>query len=59
MKTIITDNHELLEILAQQGFSLICNPEMQVTITDEEAERLPSVIAEIALAAAYDYTIVD
>lgn len=57
MKHIITDNQELLEVLAENGISLICDNEMRITITEDEAEAIPAIIAKLAPAASADYTI--
>lgn len=57
MKTISTSNSELLEILEANGVNIICNEDMQMTISDEDAARIPAIVDELAPAAAYDYTI--
>ena len=57
MKTISTSNYELLEVLESNGVNIICNDEMQMTISDEDAARIPAIVDEQAPAAAYDYTI--
>lgn len=57
MKAISTSNSELLEVLEANGVNIICNAEMQMTISDEDAARIPAIIDELAPAAAYDYTI--
>ena len=57
MKAISTSNSELLEVLEANGVNIICNAEMQMTISDEDAALIPAIIDELAPAAAYDYTI--
>ena len=57
MKAISTSNSELLEVLEANGVNIICNAEIQMTISDEDAARIPAIIDELAPAAAYDYTI--
>ena len=57
MKQIITDNQALLEVLAEEGFSLICDPLMRITITDEEEHRIYGVVAEKAPAAMGDFEV--
>jgi len=57
MKTFYTDNEALSELLTEHGIELVCNEDMQIVITDEDAERIPAIVAEFAPAAIDDYTI--
>lgn len=57
MKTITTSNQELLEVLEKQGISITCNEDMQMVISDEDAELIPSVVEQYAPAASMDYVI--
>ena len=57
MKRIITDNQELLEVLIENGINITCDENMNMVLTDEDAERLDSVVEEFAPAAACDYVI--
>ena len=57
MKQIITSNNELLEVLVDNGINIICDDQMRMTISDEDAERLDKVVEEFAPAALCDYTI--
>lgn len=57
MKTYYSNNSELNEILVANGINLICDDNMQVKISDEDAERVPAIVAEFAPAASGDYTI--
>lgn len=57
MKTITTSNQELLEVLEEQGISITCNEDMQMVISDEDAELIPSVVEQYAPAASMDYVI--
>jgi len=57
MKTLYTDNSALIELLTNNGISIICNEQMEMTISDEDAERIPTMIEELAPAAISDYTI--
>lgn len=57
MKQIITSNNELLEVLVDNGIGIICDDQMRMTISDEDAERLDEVLEEFAPAAAWDYTV--
>lgn len=57
MKQIITDNNALLEVLTEKGINIICDDQMRMTLSDEDAERLDKVVEEFAPAAAWDYTV--
>ena len=57
MKQIITDNTELLEVLVEKGINIICDDQMRMTLSDEDAERLDKMVEEFAPAAACDYTV--
>lgn len=57
MKQIFTDNSELLEVLANNGINIICDDQMRMTLSDEDAEKVEKVIEEFAPAAAFDYSI--
>lgn len=57
MKNIITNNSELLEVLVSNGIVITCNENMEMQVSDEDAERIPEIVAEYAPAAAMDYTI--
>lgn len=55
MKRINIDNKELLEVLVENGINITCDENMNMVLTDEDAERLDSVVEEFAPAAACDY----
>lgn len=57
MKQIITNNNELLEVLVEKGINIICDDQMRMTLSDEDAEILDKVVEEFAPAAACDYTV--
>lgn len=57
MKTIVTSNQELLEVLEEQGISITCNEDMQMVVSDEDAELIPGVVEQYAPAASMDYVI--
>ena len=57
MKQIITDNAELLEVLEANGINIICNDNMEMMITDEDAIRIDAIVEEKAPAAFADYVI--
>lgn len=57
MKTIYTDNTALLEVLTENGINIICNDQMEMTISDEDASRITEIVEKFAPAAVNDYTI--
>lgn len=57
MKEIVTDNAELLEVLADNGINIICSDDMKMMITDTDASRIDAIVAEKAPAAFADYII--
>ena len=59
MKILYCNNRELLEILENNGINMICNENMQIEISDEDSEKIDSIIHELAPAASGDYEIED
>lgn len=59
MKTFWTSNDELKEVLVEKGINLIVNENMEVVISDEDAERIDFIVEEFAPAASGDYCIED
>ena len=57
MKQIITDNAELLEVLAAKGINIICSDDMKMMVADADAIRIDAIVAEKAPAAFADYVI--
>lgn len=57
MKEIVTDNAELLEVLEAAGINIICSDDMKMKVTDTDAIRIDSIVAEKAPAAFADYVI--
>ena len=57
MKEILTDNAELLEVLEAAGINIICSDDMKMMVTDTDAIRIDSIVAEKAPAAFADYVI--
>ena len=57
MKHIITDNAELLEVLAANGIGIICSDDMRMMVTDKDATRIDAIVAEKVPAAFADYVI--
>ena len=55
--TFYTDNPELLEILNEQGISIVCTEDMAMEISEEDAKHIESIILEYAPAAIHDYVI--
>ena len=59
MKTLYCKNSELLEILGNNGIEMICNENMQIEMSDEDAEKIDSIVNELAPAASGDYATED
>lgn len=59
MKILFCDNSELLEVLKNNGITMTCNENMQIEISDKDAERIESIVEEFASAATGDYAIED
>lgn len=59
MKTLFCNNSELLDILGNNSIDMICNENMQIEISDEDAERVDRIVKEFAPAASGDYAIED
>lgn len=57
MKTIYTENSELLEVLAANGINIICNDQMEMKISDTDANRIDEIVAKYAPAAFADYVV--
>ena len=57
MKTIYTENSELLEVLAANGINIICNDQMEMVISDIDAIRIDEIVAKCAPAAFADYVV--
>lgn len=57
MKILFTSNSELLEILQNQGINMVCTEDMQIKISDEDAEKINNIVLKLAPAASGDYTI--
>lgn len=59
MKKIETSNESLLEVLAENGIEIICNDNMDMVLSDEDAEKVHGIVWIFAPAAKDDYAIVD
>lgn len=59
MKQIITDNQALIEVLESNGISVICDAQMRMVISNEDADSIEDIVAREAPAAVSDYTLED
>lgn len=57
MKNFETNNSELLEVLVNNGIDIICNENMEMMVSEEDADRIPAIVNELAPAAINDYVI--
>ena len=57
MKQIITDNQALIEVLEDNGISVMCDSQMRMVISDEDADSIEGIVSKEAPAAINDYTI--
>lgn len=59
MKTLYCTNSELLDILVANGINLVCNENMQIVVSEEDANKIETIVEELAPAALQDYVIED
>lgn len=59
MKILYCNNSELLEIFESNNIEMICNEDMQIEISDEDAGRIGAIIDKFSPAASGDYSIED
>ena len=57
MKTIYTDNRELIEVLVANGINITCNSQMEMAVSDEDATKIDAIVARNAPAAFSDYVV--
>lgn len=57
MKTIYTDNRELIEVLVANGINITCNSQMEMAVSDEDATKIDAIVARYAPAAFSDYVV--
>ena len=57
MKTIYTDNRELIEVLVANGINVTCNKQMEMAVSDEDATKIDAIVARYAPAAFSDYVV--
>lgn len=57
MKIFYTANPALAEILVEKGISLVCDENMDIIVSDEDAAKIPAIVDEFAPAAGGDYCI--
>jgi hypothetical protein len=58
MKKFFSANDALVELLNEQ-IEMTCNADMEIIVSDEDAERIAEIVATLAPAAINDYTIED
>ena len=59
MKKFWSDNEALIELLIEHEINLIFNENLDIVVSDEDAARIPAIVAEYAPAAEYDYGFVE
>ena len=59
MKKLVTKNQALLEALEENGIKTICTNNMDVVISDADADRITAIVEECAPAALQDYCLED
>lgn len=59
MYQIITSNPELITILCDNGLNIICDEEMRMVMSKEDALKVSHLVKAVAPAAIYDYVIVN
>ena len=59
MKKFESNNEALNELLINNGIDLICNANMEIIISNEDAKRIEELVENMAPAAIQDYTITD
>ena len=57
MKTIYTDNSKLIEVLVANGINVTCNSQMEMAVSDEDANKIDAIVARYAPAAFSDYVV--
>ena len=57
MKRITTNNSELLEVLVENGIEIVCNENMEMVVSDEDADKIQDIVSIYAPAASDDYVI--
>jgi hypothetical protein len=58
MKKFFSANDALVELLNEQ-IEMTCNADMEIIVSDEDAERIAEIVATLAPASINDYTIED
>lgn len=57
MKRITTNNSELLEVLVENGIEIVCNENMEMVVSDEDADKIQDIVRIYAPAASDDYVV--
>ncbi len=59
MKKLVTKNQALLEALEENGIKTICTNNMDIVISDADADKISAIVEECAPAALQDYCLED
>lgn len=59
MKKLNCDNYELLQLLIDNGFAIVCDENMDKIIDDNDADHIDEFVRSNAPAAINDYGIED
>lgn len=59
MKTFQCDNGDLIQLLIDNGFIIMCDENMNMTIDDYDATHIDDFVREHAPAAIGDYSIAE
>lgn len=57
MRKFHSDNEVLMQTLIDKGINLTCNENMEIIISDEDAERIDNMVPTLCPAAMGDYSI--
>lgn len=57
MRKFHSDNEMLMQTLIDNGINLTCNEDMEIIISDEDAERIMDMVPALCPAAMGDYSI--
>ena len=59
MKILWTTNYELVEVLVEKEINIAVTKNMEMVVTDKDAERIVEIVRECAPAAEGDYFLED
>lgn len=57
MRKFHSDNEMLMQTLIDKGIELTCNENMEIIISDEDADRIMDMVPALCPAAMGDYSI--